>query len=162
MTLSQDFRTAKSWLMHIYYLDVLKRFIIAERTSNWSLHINSTLRMFNLFASSGHINYAKSARMYIQQMQSLAEEYLWLYEKFVAGFHAARRHWSGLRSDFVIEQTLMRSTKTHGVLTRGRGVSESVRHMWTFSLNQTSSVNRAVMDLTNLVVKTNNQYVDVT
>ena len=56
----------------------------------------------------------------------------------------------------------MRSTKTHGVLTRGRGVSESVRHMWTLSLNQTSSVNRAVMDLTNLVVKTNNQYVDVT
>ena len=30
VTLSQDFRTAKSWLMHIYYLDVLKRFIIAE------------------------------------------------------------------------------------------------------------------------------------
>ena len=132
MTLSQDFRTAKPWLMHIYYLDVLKRFIIAERTSNWSLHINSTLRMFNLFASSGHINYAKSARMYIQQMQSLAEEYPWLYEKFVAGFHTTRcsdRLWSGLWRDLVIELTLIGSIKTHGGLTRGRGVSESVHHM---------------------------------
>ena len=129
MTVSQDSRTAKLCLMHIYYLDVLKRFIIAERTSNWSLHTDSTLRIFNVFASSGHSNYAKSARMYIQQMQSLAEEYPWLYEKFVAGFHAVRRHWSGLRSDLVIEQTLMRSFKTHGVLTRGRGVSENVPYV---------------------------------
>ena len=47
--------------------------------------------MLNLFASSGHINYAKSARMYIQQMQKLAEEYPWLYETFFAGFHVVRR-----------------------------------------------------------------------
>ena len=142
LTLSGEPRTAKLWILYIYYLDILKRFIIAERTSNWSLHLDSTLRMLNLFASSGHINYAKSARMYIQQMQHLAEEYPWLYEKFVAGFHAVRcsdRHWSGLWSDLVIEQTLMRSIKTHGGLTRGRGVSESVHHMWTVSLNHTFS-----------------------
>ena len=66
MSLSKESRSAKIWLLYIYYLDVLKRFIIAERTSNWSLHIDSTLRMLNLFVSYGHINYAKSARMYIQ------------------------------------------------------------------------------------------------
>ena len=66
MSLSKESRSAKIWLLYIYYLDVLKRFIIAERTSNWSLHIDSTLRMLNLFVSYGHINYAKSVRMYIQ------------------------------------------------------------------------------------------------
>ena len=66
MSLSKESRSAKIWLLYIYYLDVLKRFIIAERTYNWSLHIDSTLRMLNLFVSYGHINYAKSARMYIQ------------------------------------------------------------------------------------------------
>ena len=99
MTLFQEFRRVKLWLLYIYYLNVLKRFIIAERTSNWSLHIDSTLRMLNLFALSGHIKYANSGRIYIQQMQSLVEEYPWLYEKFVAGFHAVRRsnhHWSDL------------------------------------------------------------------
>ena len=35
--LSQEYRTAKLWLLHIYYLDVLNRFIIAERTSNWAV-----------------------------------------------------------------------------------------------------------------------------
>ena len=165
LTLSGESRTAKLWILYIYYLDVLKRFIIAERTSKWLLHLDSTLRMLNLFASSGHINYAKSARMYILQMQHLAEEYPWLYEKFVAGFQAVRRsdrHWSGLWSDLAIEQTLMGSIKTHGGLTRGWGVSESVRHMWTLSLYHTSSMHRAMMDLTSMTVKTNDQHVDVT
>ena len=70
--------------------------------------------------------------MYTQQMQHLAEEYPSLYEKLVAGFHAVRRsdrHWSGLWSDLVIEQTLMRSIKTHGGLTRGRGVRKCSSHV---------------------------------
>ena len=165
VTLFQEFRRVKLWLLYIYYLNVLKRFIIAERTSNWSLHIDSTLRMLNLFSLSGHIKYANSGRIYIQQMQSLVEEYPCLYEKFVAGFHAVRRsnhHWSDLWSNLVIEQTLLGSIKINGGFTRGRSVSESVRHMWTLSFNQTSSVHCAMMDLTDMVLKTNNQYVDVT
>ena len=39
VTLSEESCSAKFWLLYIYYLHVLKRFIIAERTSNWSLHI---------------------------------------------------------------------------------------------------------------------------
>ena len=62
-------------------------------------------------------------------MQSLAEWHPWLYEKFFAGFHAvvySDRHWNGLWSNLVVEQTLMCSTKTNGGLTRGIGVFESI------------------------------------
>ena len=71
-------------------------------------------------------------------MQRLAEKYPWLYEKFVAVFLAARHsdhHWGGLWCDLVIKKTLLGSIKTNGGFTRRRGVSESVRHMWTLSLN---------------------------
>ena len=88
--------------------------------------------MLNLFASLGHINYAKCTSMYIQKMQNLAQEYPWLYQKHITGFLAVRRsnrHWSGLLSDLVIEQTLMHSIKTHAGLTGGQGVFERVRHM---------------------------------
>ena len=71
-------------------------------------------------------------------MKSLAEEYLWLYERFFARFQAVRyadRHWSGLWSDLVIEPMLMHSITTYAGLTRGQSVSESVCHMWTLSLN---------------------------
>ncbi len=49
-----------------------------------------------------------------------------VYRKFINGFHVIRRSdkfWSGLSSDLVIEQTLMRSLKSTGGLTRGSGMS---------------------------------------
>ena len=75
VTLSEESPTAKLWILYISYLDVLKRFFIAKRTSNWGLPVDSTLRMKNLFAPSDHINYARSAKIHIQQMQILAEMY---------------------------------------------------------------------------------------
>ena len=44
------------------------------------------------------------------------------------GFHVIRRSdrfWAGLSSDLVIEQVLMRSVKSSGGLTHGRGMAES-------------------------------------
>lgn len=79
--------------------------------------------MLNLFAATGHNNYAKGGRLYLQLMSALPNSHPWLYEQFVDhGFHVIRRSdrlWSGLSSDYVIESTLMRSVKSRiGVLTR--------------------------------------------
>ena len=66
--------------------------------------------MLNLFPSTGHINSAKSARFYIQQMKSLQEDHPWLFEQFTKEEHAVKRSnhsWAGLWSDLVIEQALM-------------------------------------------------------
>ena len=98
--------------------------------------------MLNLFAANGCINYAESARLYIKQMRELQETHPWLFEKFTEVYHAVRRSdqlWSRLWSGLVIEQTLMRFINTHGGLTRGRGISEAVRHLWVLSLNDCSN-----------------------
>ena len=103
-------RTSKLWLLYLQYISILKKFILAERTSNWQLHLDSSTEMLNLFASTGHINYAKSARFYIQQMKSLQEDHPWLFEQFTKEEHAVKRSnhsWAGLWSDLVIEQALM-------------------------------------------------------
>ena len=55
-------RTAKLWLTYMDYIDTLKLFIRAERVGNWNMHIIAVGRMLNLFAATGHFNYAKSAR----------------------------------------------------------------------------------------------------
>ena len=81
--------------------------------------------MLNLLVASGDLNYAKSARLYVQQMISLSEKHPWLHEQFENGKHEVRRsqqYWVGLWYDLVIEQTLMRSVKSTGGLTRGRGM----------------------------------------
>ena len=121
--------------------------------------------MLDLFAATGHINHAKSARLYIQQMWELQETHPWLlFETFTEGYHVVRRSdrfWSGLWSDLVIEQTLMRSLKTRGGLTRGRGMSESVRHLWVLSLNASASIDQAMTDVSAVNMKSSEQHVEM-
>ena len=40
-------------------------FIFAERIGSWNLHLLAIGKMMNLLAAKGHINYAKSSRLYI-------------------------------------------------------------------------------------------------
>ena len=55
-----------------------------------------TLNKSNVSASSGHINYAKLARMYYQHMQNITEQYPWLYKTFAPTLHGVRRSDSRL------------------------------------------------------------------
>ena len=48
-------------------------FIRAERTGNWHEHLGAMRVMLNLFAATGHKNYAESARLYLQSMQHLIQ-----------------------------------------------------------------------------------------
>ena len=74
-------------------------------------------------------------------------------KKFAEGLFVIRRTdklWSGVGSDLTIEQTLMRSLKSNGGLTRGSGMTEDMRNVWTQSAAEISSVNFAMQDLTDL------------
>ena len=62
---------------------------------------------------------------------------------FEEGFHSVRRsnrYWAGLSSDLIIEQVLMRSVKTSGGLTRGRGMNELQRSIWLLSTPVTAEI----------------------
>ena len=64
--LSSSSRTARLWIQYLDYINTVKLFIRAARTGNWSLHLESVRKMLNLLAATGHIHYAKSARLYLQ------------------------------------------------------------------------------------------------
>ena len=135
--LSKKSRTAKLWLQYMYEIETVKLFLRAERTSNWNLHITAMTRMLNLFAATGHRKYAKCARLYVQMMIDLPDTFPWLYTQFMDhGFHSVRRTdrcWAGLSTDLAIEQILMRSLKSCGGLTHGRGFTETVRLSWIYT-----------------------------
>ena len=80
-------------------------------------------------------------------MSNLEETHPDVYRKFLDGFHVVRRSkqcWTGLSSDFVIEQTLMRSLKSTDSLTRGSGMTEDMRNLWTLSAPVTPEYNIAM------------------
>ena len=80
--LANKSRTAKLWINYIKYIQVCRNFIWASRTGDWHLHLHSASQMMNLFAATGHHNYAKSTRVYLQMMVDLPKSHPWLYEKF--------------------------------------------------------------------------------
>ena len=133
-------------------------FILAERTGNWHLHLVTMEQMINLFAATGHVHCAKSSRLYLQLMMDLQNDFPWLYKEFTKhSFHTVRRserYWSGLLTGLVIEQVLMRSIKSRGGLTRGRGMTESVRLQWAHSSHRTGAVHEAITDFTGLKLTT--------
>ena len=107
--------------------------------------------MLNFFAATGHVNYAKSARMYLQMMLQLPVKYSDLYERFsTEGYYTARRSdrfWVGLWTDLTIEQCMMRSIKSQGRLTRGRGMADTVRLTWIHSMHACADVHNSMMEL---------------
>ena len=76
--LREQSRTSKLWLLSMHYVHIVKTFIFAEKTSNWELHLEALSGMLNLFAATGHSNYAKSARLYLQKMRKVPEAHPWL------------------------------------------------------------------------------------
>ena len=65
-------------------MNIAKDYIRGERTGDWLLHLSSVQKMLNLFAATGHLHYAKSGRLYLQQMQELPAKHPEIYQEFVA------------------------------------------------------------------------------
>ena len=121
--------------------------------------------MLNLFAATGHINYAKSARLYLQMMQDFPKTYPEIHKAFIKSqYHTIRksdRFWAGLWTDLVIEQSMMRTLKSRGGLTRGRGMAESVTLIWIHSIHACAGIHSAMTELTKNQHKTSGQHVDL-
>ena len=85
-------------------------------------------------------------------MYELPDKYPWLYETFdTNGYHTVRksdRLWAGLWTDLIIEQSMMRTIKSRGGLTRGRGMTESVRFLRIASMHHCASVHNAMSEIT--------------
>ena len=97
-------------------------------------------------------------------MTELRCQYAWVYGKFQEGYHTVRRssrYWAGIWTDLTIEQVMMRSIKSRGGLTRGRGVHESARTLWINTLHRCSEIHEETSELTNVVHKTSDQHAEL-
>src|SRR6218665_2204937 len=101
---------------------------------------------------------------YVQQMSQLHINHPDFFRKFENGYVIRRSNqfWAGLSSDLVIEQTLMRSLKTCGGLTRGSGLSDEQRALWTMSTPISAQYNAAMQEFIKLSYCTSEQHKDLT
>ena len=128
---------------------------------NWRLHLKATYEMLPYFAASGHNLYAKSAYIYYQMMTKLEDTNPKIHDLFMKGHHVSRRSdrfWAGLSSDLVTEQVLMKSVKTTGGLTRGRGMDELQPASWLLSMPACAEINASMQNLTEIGFSTREQH----
>lgn len=92
----------------------------------WHL-VEGVRQMLNLFAATGHFNYAKSAWLYLQWMLELPEKHSWLHLQFSEhrfySVWCSDHYWAGLSTDLIIEQMMRRSIKS-------RGGNKGLRNQW--------------------------------
>ena len=143
----------------------MKLFIWAERLGDWEMHLTASKTTLNFFAANGHFNYAKSARMYIQQMLKLPEKLPAVHTIFKEnGYHSvchSDRHWTELWVHLIIEQVMMRSIKSRGGLTRGRGFAESTRYQWVHTTHECAVAHDTMTSITNSTLANSEQLVEL-
>jgi len=75
------------------------------------------------------------------------------YQKFVQGFFTVRfsdRFWSGIWTDLVIEQKLMRAMKQTGGIIHGRGITQSVMSNWLLGMPLAMKISTELEKFTSL------------
>lgn len=159
-------RTARLWLQYFEQVSLVLQFIRAERTGNWNLHISTVIKMLPYFHAAGHLLYAKSAHLYAQQMTDLEhrmseQEYVKFTTHGYFTIRRSNRFWSGIYTDMCIEQLLMRSLKSIGGLTHGRGITENTLSLWILAAPACVEVAKAIEAFTGTSVATTDQHVDV-
>ena len=132
--LGENNKTWRLWALYFKMVNILKDSIYADRSGDWSLHLESIEKMIPFFHTCGHFPYAKAATLYLQDMRNLKncmdpEE----YEAFTSlGYWTVRRtdgFWKGLPTDQTIEQTLMKAMSVQGG-PFSRGATNSVVFQW--------------------------------
>lgn len=84
-------------------------------------------------------------------MQDLSASNPNVYTSFTNGLNVIRRSdrfWAGLSTDLAFEQVLMRSVKTTGGLTRGRGMTEIQHLVWLMSMPSCAEMNDTMQKVT--------------
>ncbi|XP_073423248.1 uncharacterized protein [Dendrobates tinctorius] len=159
--LSTHSHTSKLWLNYQQMVGVARELIEADRTGSWLMHLHAVAECLPIIAAAGHGNYVKAAYLYLQSMTTLEDDMPSAFHRFINGLHVVRRtdqYWAGLGCDLVIEQALMRSLKTAGGLTRGSGMSEHQRALWTLSVPVSSSYGDAMQGFTRQSFVTSEQH----
>lgn len=159
----QNSRTASMWFQYMDMVDILHRFIAAERSGNWVAHLTVLFEMLPYFAAAGHSNYTKAVYIHLQNMLRLKLTNPELYSKFENGnfvIHRSDRNWTGLSPDLIIEQVFMRCLKSVGGLTRGNGMSEVQRTIWTQSMHLCAQVNEKIQEFTGSKYFSSKQHFD--
>ena len=143
--------TAKYWSMFIDMVQVLKRYIRAERSGNWKEHLVEVQNMIPFLVSARHVKYANCLPEYLHDMQQLEETHPEVYLHFSNGnfpVYQSQSSFCGTWTDLTLEQTYNKEGKTS--LFKGISQNESAREKYIKAAPLLTKVSEAVKDMAHI------------
>ena len=136
------------WRQYMRLVQVLLRFIRAEREGNWGLHLSSFAAMLPWFAIYDHTNYTRWGTIYLAGMKNLEETHPDIYTEFVNGNFVVKKTNHRFNQIFT-DQALERVNKICKVAGGLIGITrlESARERWCLTFNQRSDIAQETMDM---------------
>ena len=122
---------AKFWLSYLEMAGILLRFIRAERSGNWKLHLDSFQEMMPWFAAYDRINYLRWGSVYLSNMQRLqitAPEVSVEFEKGNFVVRTKLAHFNGQSVDLSQEHVIKMCKVSGGII--GITRNESALNRW--------------------------------
>lgn len=167
-------KTAKLWISYMRMVVIAKSFIRSEKMGAIKDQLKILAQMLPYFHAAGHFHYAKCGHIYIQKMLELLEKleklsdsddgtlFKHLFNFFENGFNTGRRadnFWSGVFTDMLIEQDLMRILKIEGGMI-GRTITESTLARWILAMPFTNDICKEVEKFCGIRFASSEQHVD--
>ena len=133
-------RTTKLWVdVLIKQMFLCCRYLRAEREGDWALHLSAVEDMLPLFYAAGHVNYARDALVYLNDMKGLPENVL---KHFMKGEHTVQHteaFYNGMWTDYGIESTYMRfGHSSTGIV--GQAMKPETVKVWAYSMCATTTM----------------------
>lgn len=157
--------TAKLMIQYMEMVQIVKDFIRAERTGNFDLHADTYELMIPFFHASGHKNYVKSGHLYLQDLKKLKLEMSSVEYALFAdqGYFTVRRSdrcWSGVWTDMIVEQVIMRTLKIDGGVTGVGRMKDTVLSKFVRNMVVLTEVCNGMESFCNVNFTTSEQHVD--
>ena len=94
------------WLSYLKMVEILLNFIRAQRTSDWTLHVQSFSAMLSWLTVYDHTNYTRWGPVYLADMKALEVTAPEVYDEFLAGNFVVKRtnkYFNGVPADHATE-----------------------------------------------------------
>ena len=95
----------------------MRAFIRAERSGDWSLHLNATAGMMPFFCTMDRMKYSRWPPIYLADMNSLPERHPVVFEEIMNGNHAVSRSkqaFAQFWTDMALQQSINLDSKRKG------------------------------------------------
>ena len=133
-------------------VQILLRFIRAEREGIWSLHLASLNEMVPYMFEYDHNTYARWVPIYLSDMQNLPSSAPEVFSEFEAGnFVVKRAHGSfnQIWTDMALEQSINKHAKGHGGLT-GMTRKKQAVEKWHITAHSRAEISQSVRNMSSV------------